>query len=61
VSILIDAFDIPGLPVKFLRGQPPAEPRAALLCEHNREVLREVLSLSDAEIAELRHAHILAS
>jgi crotonobetainyl-CoA:carnitine CoA-transferase CaiB-like acyl-CoA transferase len=46
-------FDIPGLPVKFSRWPQRASVEADLLGEHNEHVLREVLGLSDPEIAEL--------
>jgi CoA:oxalate CoA-transferase len=49
----IGAFDIPGLPVKFSRWPERGSVEADLLGEHNEPVLREVLGLSDAEIAEL--------
>ena len=49
----IGAFDIPGLPVKFSRWRNDAPPRAPLLGEHNEALLRELLALSDAEIASL--------
>jgi CoA:oxalate CoA-transferase len=46
-------FDIPGLPVKLSRWPDRTDVRAALLGEHNEEVLREVAGLSEAEIAAL--------
>jgi CoA:oxalate CoA-transferase len=49
----IGAFDIPGLPVKFSRWPQRASVEADLLGEHNEPVLRELLGLSDPEIAEL--------
>ena len=48
----IGAFDIPGLPVKFSRWAERSEIAADRLGEHNEEVLRELLSLSDKEIAD---------
>jgi CoA:oxalate CoA-transferase len=46
-------FDVPGMPARFSRW--PAAPRvkADLLGEHNEAVLRDVLRLSDADIAAL--------
>ena len=49
----IGEFDIPGLPVKFSRWPQRASVEADLLGEHNEPVLRELLGLSDPEIAEL--------
>lgn len=49
----IGEFDIPGLPVKFSQWRNRTPPSAALLGQHNEQVLRELLSLSDAEIAAL--------
>ena len=50
---LIGDFDIPGLPVKFSQWRDGTPASAALLGQHNEQVLRELLSLSDAEIAAL--------
>jgi crotonobetainyl-CoA:carnitine CoA-transferase CaiB-like acyl-CoA transferase len=47
---LIGEFDIPGLPVKFSRWPDPGDIAADRLGEHNEQVLRELLSLSDQEI-----------
>jgi CoA:oxalate CoA-transferase len=49
----IGAFDIPGLPAKFSRWPPAASLAADRLGEHNEEILREVLGLSEAEIEAL--------
>jgi CoA:oxalate CoA-transferase len=49
----IGEFDIPGLPVKFSRRADRSEIAADRLGEHNEEVLRELLSLTDKEIAGL--------
>jgi CoA:oxalate CoA-transferase len=49
----IGAFDIPGLPVKFSRWAERSELAADRLGEHNEAVLRELLSLTDAQIAAL--------
>ncbi len=55
----LGAFDIPGMPVKFSRWPEPSALKAPLLGEHNEAVLRELLGLSDAEIAELYDAKVL--
>jgi CoA:oxalate CoA-transferase len=49
----IGEFDIPGLPVKFSRWADRSEIAADRLGEHNEEVLRKLLSLTDQEITEL--------
>jgi CoA:oxalate CoA-transferase len=49
----IGAFDIPGLPVKFSRWAEGSEIAADRLGEHNEAVLRELLALTDQEIAGL--------
>jgi crotonobetainyl-CoA:carnitine CoA-transferase CaiB-like acyl-CoA transferase len=49
----IGEFDIPGLPVKFSRWADRSEIAADRLGEHNEQVLRELLSLTDKEIAGL--------
>ena len=56
---LIGEFDIPGLPVKLSRWRGKHALRAPLLGEHNAEVLREVLSLSETEIAALYSDKVL--
>jgi crotonobetainyl-CoA:carnitine CoA-transferase CaiB-like acyl-CoA transferase len=50
---LIGEFDIPGMPVKFAQWPAAAALSAALLGEHNEQVLRDVLSVSDSEISAL--------
>jgi CoA:oxalate CoA-transferase len=49
----IGEFDIPGLAAKFSRWPGPEEIKADHLGEHNEEVLRDLLALSDEEIAQL--------
>jgi CoA:oxalate CoA-transferase len=49
----IGAFDIPGLPVKFSRWAEGSDIAADRLGEHNEAVLRELLALTDQEIAGL--------
>jgi CoA:oxalate CoA-transferase len=56
---LIGEFDIPGLPVKFSAWPDRAPCPAPLLGEHNAELLRELLSLTDAEIAALYADNVL--
>jgi CoA:oxalate CoA-transferase len=55
----IGEFDIPGLPVKFSQWHGETSPSAALLGEHNEQVLRELLSVSDFEIAALYADNVL--
>jgi CoA:oxalate CoA-transferase len=50
---LIGEFDIPGMPVKFSKWPDSAAVDADLLGEHNEQVLRELLALSDCDIAAL--------
>jgi len=49
----IGAFDIPGLPAKFSCWAERRDIAADRLGEHNEAVLRELLSLTDAQIAAL--------
>jgi CoA:oxalate CoA-transferase len=49
----IGEFDIPGPPAQFSRWPGRTELAADRLGQHNDEVLRELLSLSEAEIAGL--------
>jgi CoA:oxalate CoA-transferase len=49
----IGEFDIPGLAAKFSRWSAAPEIKADRLGEHNEEVLRDLLGLSDAEISQL--------
>jgi CoA:oxalate CoA-transferase len=56
---LIGDFEIPGPPARFSRWRVKKSPSAPLLGEHNRQVLRDLLSLSDAEIAALYAEHVL--
>ena len=56
---LLGAFDIPGLPVRFSRWSDRGGPRADLLGEHNEEILKEFVGLSDAEIAALYEQEVL--
>jgi crotonobetainyl-CoA:carnitine CoA-transferase CaiB-like acyl-CoA transferase len=49
----IGEFDIPGLAAKFSRWSPATEIAADRLGEHNEEILREMLGLTNAEIHQL--------
>jgi CoA:oxalate CoA-transferase len=49
----IGAFDIPGLPAKFSHWPERSELAADRLGEHNEAVLRELLALTEEEIAAL--------
>ncbi len=50
---MIGKFDIPGPPVKLSQWPGKQPVAASLLGEHNEEVLRQLLCLSDAQIAAL--------
>jgi CoA:oxalate CoA-transferase len=52
-------FDIPGMPVKFSEWSESTDLTAAALGEHNAEVLKEYLGLSDDEIKQLYTNNIL--
>jgi CoA:oxalate CoA-transferase len=56
---VIGEFDIPGLPVKFSQWPDWTAVEADLLGERNEQVLRELLSLTDAEIAGLYAEKVL--
>src|SRR5512145_1414211 len=56
---LIGAFAIPGLPTKFSHWPDRTDLAADLLGAHNEEVLRELVGLSDAEIAALYDDEVL--
>jgi CoA:oxalate CoA-transferase len=49
----IGSFDIPGFAAKFSRWTPTADIKADRLGEHNEEILRGILGLSDAEVLQL--------
>lgn len=55
----IGAFDIPGMPVKFSGWHNQTPPLAPLLGEHNEEILRGLLGLSDMEIESLYREGVL--
>lgn len=46
-------FDIPGMPAKFSAWPDRTDLKADLLGEHNDAILRELLSVSDADLAAL--------
>lgn len=52
-------FDLPSLPVKFSEYPDRTDLRAALVGEDNEAVMREMLGLSDAQIAELHAEQVL--
>ena len=49
----IGEFDIPGLAAKFSHWAPRADVNADRLGEHNEEILRDMLKLSEADIRQL--------
>ena len=49
----IGEFDIPGLAAKFSRWAPQTDLKADRLGEHNEEILRDILELSEASIRQL--------
>lgn len=52
-------FQIPGLPVKFSDWEPEEKLRADLLGQHNESVLRDVLNMSENDIAHLYEEGVL--
>jgi len=56
---LIGEFDIPGMPAKFSAWPDRTDLHADLLGEHNEQVLRDLLSVSDEEIAALYDDKVL--
>jgi CoA:oxalate CoA-transferase len=56
---LLGEFDIPGLPVKFSQWHAGTPSSAAMLGEHNEQVLRQLLSLSDSEITALYRDNVI--
>src|SRR5579864_6035094 len=52
-------FDIPALPVKFSDWPDRTDLKASRLGEDNEAILREMMALSDAEIAELYAGQVL--
>ena len=55
----IGEFDLPGMPVKFSGWPQRSDLRAPRVGEDNERVMRELLGLSDAEIAQLYADQIL--
>jgi crotonobetainyl-CoA:carnitine CoA-transferase CaiB-like acyl-CoA transferase len=53
--------EVVGPVVRFVGAKPPALRPSPLLGEHNREVLREVLGLGDADIDRLEEAKVIAT
>ena len=58
---LLGEVTIPGFPLKFSAFPELPDIQAPLLGEHGREVLRESLGYSDAQIAELQAKGVLIS
>jgi CoA:oxalate CoA-transferase len=56
---MIGEFDIPGMPAKFSEWPAAASLSAALLGEHNEQVLHGLLSMSNSEIAALYDENVL--
>ena len=56
---LLGQVTIPGFPLKFSEFPDLAELTAPTLGQHGPEVLREMLAMSDAEIASLRASGVL--
>jgi CoA:oxalate CoA-transferase len=56
---VLGEVDVPGFPIRFSAGKPPAETQAPLLGEHNAEVLQEFLGYSEAQIAALKDQGVL--
>ena len=52
-------FDIPGMPVRFSSFPTRTDVKASRVGEDNAPILREVLGLSDREIAALHAEQIL--
>ena len=52
---------VPGFPLAFDGARPAVDAPAPLLGEHNRELLRELLDLADADIDALERDGVLAS
>ena len=56
---ILGEFDLQQSALRFSAFQPPADPQAPLLGEHNAEVLRGYLGYVDERIAELEAAGVL--
>jgi CoA:oxalate CoA-transferase len=56
---VLGEFDIPGFPVKFSRWEISEELKADSLGEHNVDVLKQHLNLSDEEIQQLYDEKVL--
>jgi crotonobetainyl-CoA:carnitine CoA-transferase CaiB-like acyl-CoA transferase len=59
VDSRLGEFDLPGMPVKFSDWPDRTELKASTVGEDNEAVLREMLTLSDAEIAALYSEQVL--
>jgi len=56
---VLGEFDIPGLPVKFSRWEPPEALHADALGQHNDEILSQILDLPEDEIRRLYEEKVL--
>ena len=56
---VLGEFDIPGFPVKFSRWEINKDLKADSLGEHNTEILKEYLNLTDDEIDRLYEERVL--
>jgi len=56
---ILGEIRVPGLPMRFSDFPEELLAEAPFLGEHNREILRQHLAMSDAEIAELESAGVL--
>lgn len=56
---MLGDFDVPGMPVRFSDWPGDRVLRADLLGEHNDEVLKSLLDMTDSEIAKLYQEKIL--
>jgi CoA:oxalate CoA-transferase len=56
---VLGPFLVPGNPLRFSEGLPPPPNPALMLGEHNREVLRHYLELTDDRLMALEEASVL--
>ena len=58
---VLGPFLVPGNPLRFCQGLPPPPNQAPMLGEHNREVLRHYLELTDDRLMALEEAGVLVA